>query len=574
MKLRVPVLVVALGCAVGTVSSAVAANVSLSSGTLIYGAAAAEANNLTVSRVGANFVFVDTGAPITPGGGCAAITANSASCAAAPVTTFSISVADLADQVVIDDSVTAVQVNISGSGGADQLTGGENTADTIVGDDFGGAPANDILSGRGGDDRMIGGDGNDTIDGGAGNEFFDGDPGNDTINGGPGFDRLGSGSTADGADTFNGGTETDSVDYRSRTNAVTVSANGVADDGEAGEGDNLGADVEQLTGGQGNDTISGSSSAGGSIQGDVGNDVITGGSGNDSIGGGAGNDTINGGAGNDSINGGAGTDTVDGGAGDDEIASSTFDGQDVYRGGSGNDRANYSGGTSGPVVVSLDGVANDGGADENDNVGTDIEDVLGGSFDDTITGSAAANELDGGSGNDVVNGLGGSDGLSGDRGNDTLDGGAGIDALSGGAGADTLRSRDASADDVLCGGESDIAIADVKDTLRACESVSSGVVIVTSSTRVRTGRVTLALSCPAIEERRCVGTLRLVSGSLLGSRAFSIPSGARRNVVVSLTSVGRRIIGRRPTTAVAASARFTDGAGRAVTTARSVAVRR
>lgn len=574
MRHRVPILVVALACALGTASSAVASTLSTSFGTISYSAAAAEANNLTVSRVGANFVFADSGAAITPMIGCAAITANSASCPAAGISSFNIGVADLADQVTIGDSVTIVTTTISGGLGADQLTGGENTADTMIGDDFGAVAANDILTGRGGDDRMIGGDGNDTLDGGAGNDFFDGDPGNDIINGGPGFDRLGTGSTADGADTFNGGTESDAVDYRSRTTAVTLSANGVADDGEAGEGDNVGADVEQLTGGPGDDTISGSSSQGGSLQGDVGNDVLTGGSSNDSINGGNGNDTITGGAGNDSMSGGAGTDTLDGGPGDDDVNASTFDGADIYRGGPGNDRANYANGASGPLTITLDGVANDGVAGENDNVATDIEDVVGGSFDDTITGSAAANELEGGAGNDVLKGLGGSDGLSGDRGRDNLDGGTGIDALSGGAGVDTIRSRDASADDVLCGGESDTAIVDVKDTLRACESVSSGVVIVTSKVRVKAGRVTLALSCPAIEGRSCVGTLRLVSGSLLGSRAFSIPLGARRNVVVSLTSAGRRIIGRKPATSVAASARFTDAVGGAVTTTRSVSVRR
>ncbi|MDK1377665.1 MULTISPECIES: M10 family metallopeptidase [unclassified Sinorhizobium] len=58
-----------------------------------------------------------------------------------------------------------------------------------------------------------------------------------------------------------------------------------------------------------------------------------------------------------------------------------------------------------------------------------IENVLGGSANDSIIGNQAANTLRGYAGNDA---------LSGDRGNDLLDGGVGNDSLYGGAGADRL----------------------------------------------------------------------------------------------------------------------------------------
>ncbi|MBP1883816.1 M10 family metallopeptidase [Sinorhizobium mexicanum] len=58
-----------------------------------------------------------------------------------------------------------------------------------------------------------------------------------------------------------------------------------------------------------------------------------------------------------------------------------------------------------------------------------IENVLGGSANDSIIGNQAANTLRGNAGNDA---------LSGDRGNDLLDGGVGNDSLYGGAGADRL----------------------------------------------------------------------------------------------------------------------------------------
>ena len=46
--------------------------------------------------------------------------------------------------------------------------------------------------------------------------------------------------------------------YASRTADVSVSINGAADDGEAGEGDDVQSDVENLTGGAGADTLTGS----------------------------------------------------------------------------------------------------------------------------------------------------------------------------------------------------------------------------------------------------------------------------------------------------------------------------
>lgn len=60
--------------------------------------------------------------------------------------------------------------------------------------------------------------------------------------------------------------------------------------------------------------------------------------------------------------------------------------------------------------------------------GTTIENAVGGSGNDVLSGNAAGNRLVGGAGNDQ---LGGGDG------NDTLDGGAGNDTIDGGAGSDT-----------------------------------------------------------------------------------------------------------------------------------------
>ncbi|MEM8853741.1 MAG: M10 family metallopeptidase C-terminal domain-containing protein [Pseudomonadota bacterium] len=69
-----------------------------------------------------------------------------------------------------------------------------------------------------------------------------------------------------------------------------------------------------------------------------------------------------------------------------------------------------------------------------------IEDAIGGTGDDAITGNRLANRLDGGRGEDTINGADGRDHLLGGAGNDSLFGGAGDDRLFGDAGADTLMS--------------------------------------------------------------------------------------------------------------------------------------
>ena len=63
---------------------------------------------------------------------------------------------------------------------------------------------------------------------------------------------------------------------------------------------------------------------------------------------------------------------------------------------------------------------------------TSLENVIGGSGDDTLIGSSKNNTLSGGSGADSIYGLGG---------NDLLIGGDGDDLLDGGDGYDTARNR-------------------------------------------------------------------------------------------------------------------------------------
>ena len=89
------------------------------------------------------------------------------------------------------------------------------------------------LSGGAGNDTLIGGGGGDSLNGGPGNDSIMGNGGDDTIDGGTGSDFM------------SGGDGNDTVTYASRTNGVYVGIGTLADDGEAGEKDNVQLDVEQ-----------------------------------------------------------------------------------------------------------------------------------------------------------------------------------------------------------------------------------------------------------------------------------------------------------------------------------------
>ena len=166
-------------------------------------------------------------------------------------------------------------------------------------------------------------------------------------------------------------TGNDYVDYGARTQPLKLSLDGEADDGAAGEGDNIGTDVESVIGGSGDDSITGSPEG-------------------NALWGSAGDDTINGRDGADWLNGGAGTDTAD-----------------------------YSLRVK-PVSLSLDDTSNDGEEGENDVLAADFERLLGGSASDTLIGNSGAERLEGGDGDDTLDGNRGIDVVRGDDGADII----------------------------------------------------------------------------------------------------------------------------------------------------------
>lgn len=207
------------------------------------------------------------------------------------------------------------------------------------------------------------------------------------------------------------------------------------------------------------------------IYGQAGYDVIYGGLGGPTVGlskldGGTEDDTIHGGPGADDINGFYGTDVCNGNGGDDMFETgANADGRDALRGGDGIDIVTYLPRTNG-VTVTLDGRANDGEANERDNVGGDVEHITGSKGNDHLVGNGKPNEIRGLDGNDTMNGGKGADRLEGDEGDDDLTGGAGVDELYGHQDTDTLHALDGKADLADGGSGTDSCECDPNDIRR------------------------------------------------------------------------------------------------------------
>jgi Ca2+-binding RTX toxin-like protein len=340
---------------------------------------------------------------------------------------------------------------IEGGDGDDTMSGGDGDDDLRdVSPFFGsstnvdqllGGPGNDELVGGSDVDTLEGGDGIDTLNGGAGNDGLDGEAGNDFLVGGS------------DADTIAGGDGLDGASYLDHTANVLADLDGApGDDGETGEGDTLAVDVENLTGGRGDDTLEGSGLA-------------------NRLDGAGGADVLRGLGDADVLDAGTsvgftppGLEELDGGEGDDTLIGRT--GPDQLTGGGGRDRADYSDHldfNAGGVTVDLDGESGDDGNAEDGPVGArdtlaGIEDVGGTLNDDTLVGDPGPNFLDGGAGAD------------------SLTGGAGADLLEGGFDDDAIAARDGVGDRVACAEGVDSVVSEAADNVAPdCESVDRGI---------------------------------------------------------------------------------------------------
>ena len=143
-----------------------------------------------------------------------------------------------------------------------------------------GTDGNDVRVGTPGPDVFAMGAGNDVVSGLDGNDTACMGTGDDHFFGGRGDDTFVAESVADGSDVFFGddGAQSghDTASYAARTTAVTVSLDGSANDGQAGEGDFIaGDDVDAVRGGSGDDVLT-ENAPGRTLFGGPGNDRLNG----------------------------------------------------------------------------------------------------------------------------------------------------------------------------------------------------------------------------------------------------------------------------------------------------------
>ncbi len=252
---------------------------------------------------------------------------------------------------------------------------------------------------------VYGGEGADTLQGGAGADTLWGGPGNDTF----ATDADGT----DGADRYFGGADTDTMDYSTRTNAVTAMLAPAGSDASTPAADpasrtgSVDLDTNNLTG-AGDLLLSVDGSAVETISVSSGNacaDVIA---------------LIN----------AAFTGVASCGSGQITIA--------------GTSSVEVAGGDSGVLTeVGFISDAQDGESSEGDFVSYSVENMKGGDAADTLTGSNVSNTLEGGEGNDT---------MWGGPGNSTCENDE--DVIKGGAGDDIFNMSDtADCGDTIYGGD-------------------------------------------------------------------------------------------------------------------------
>ena len=230
-------------------------------------------------------------------------------------------------------------------------------------------------------ENAIGGSGNDMIRGNSGNNSLRGNGGNDQIDGGLGIDTV----------VFSG-----------NRSAYTITWNGQIGTVVGPDGTDTITNVEFLQ--FADQTIAAAPTGGLVVSGDITSETINGTAFGDAINGLGGNDTINGLAGNDTLDGGFGNDILNGGDGDDILIGGF--GNDTLNGGNGYDIADYSTAVGG---ITMNGTSVTGAAG-NDTLNS-IEEVIGSTFSDNLTGTAGNDVIRGGGGVDVINGAGGNDRL-------------------------------------------------------------------------------------------------------------------------------------------------------------------
>ncbi|MES3025321.1 MAG: calcium-binding protein, partial [Pseudomonadota bacterium] len=459
-----------------------------------------------------------------------------------------------------------------GGAGDDTLDGGEGA------DLLGGQGGDDVLDGGAGADGMSGGDGADTyfVDE-AGDFVVEGDGAGsgqaDHVNSYLAEYTLGAnvenGRILSAAAANLAGNELDNILYAGSGDNVLAGAGGTDTVSYAHGGAGVVVDLN-ITGGQGTwgsgvDALSGIENLVGTafadtLGGDSGANVLAGGAGDDVLDGGAGDDAMLGGDGADTYhvrqagdtvvetntaNSAAETDLVFSHLGFYALAENVENGRIVSAsgasitgnaldntlyagignnqldGGAGNDTVSYLHATSSAgVAVSLALAGAQATGSSGSDTLSNVENLVGTDYADTLTGNAGANALTGGLGNDV------------------LDGGSGADTMSGGDGADSYHVSE-TADVVI---ETDAAVGAAQ-----ADMVYSAASDYTLGANVEDARITSGgaanLSGNALDNIVHAGTGNNVLDGGTGADTLSYAFGAGSGVAVSLALTGAQATG-------------------------------
>ena len=346
--------------------------------------------------------------------------------------------------------------NLALTGGASVNGTGNDLANAITGNE-----AANVLSGLGANDQLTGLGGNDRLDGGAGADHMLGGTGNDTY-------------VVDNAGDVVDETDGDGTDTVQSLLSFSL-ADGVHAIGSLENLTLTGTGAINATGNELNNVLIGNSAA----------NVLMGAGGNDTLNGGAGADKMYGGTGDDTYvidNAGDVANEIDGAGTDTILSSISFNLADTVH-----------------AIGSLENLTLTGTGAINA-VGNALDNVLtGNSGANVLVGGAGTDTLDGGGGVDTASyassgagvavslalgtGFGGDaegdhlsniENLTGSNYNDTLEGNAGNNVLAGGVGLDTVSYANATSGANNQGVTVNLALTTAQNTIRAGTDTLSG----------------------------------------------------------------------------------------------------
>jgi hypothetical protein len=319
-------------------TGAQAAEVESNSAVVTYRAAPGEVNRPSITLFNGELAILDA-VPLRPRGSCVSLTTTEVRCPVTGPQQIRMQLGDRDDNVIV--AVPGATATSLGEAGNDVYSGGFVSGSSRV--DFQGGPggfdaavyaaadagvivtkdgaASDGRAGQDADnvradvEELFGSRFSDSLNGTNEPgviEQFHGGAGKDVLSGNDGPDEFHMSPAADGADRVLGGPGQDRAFYNQRTRRVVVNlTNGLADDGEIGEGDEV-VSVERVVGGEGRDTLR-------AIRESASRFELFGGPGEDSLIGGAGGDLLDGGPGGDNLQSFGGNDVIEAVDGEQDV---------------------------------------------------------------------------------------------------------------------------------------------------------------------------------------------------------------------------------------------------------------